>query len=134
MNKNGWGLRVELLFIIIFLICLIIATIGLKRMGMFGGNDNTYEQNNDNFSYTRLESTLNDASKRYYQNHYEDNTTETTIVSSTLISNGYMSTLKDGNGRVCSGYTKVVSNYSGGLVFTSYINCPNYKTVGYTYE
>ena len=133
MNKNGWGLRVELLFIILFLVCLIIATIGLKKMGMFG-EESPFEKKDDNFSYSRLESTLNDASRRYYQNNYEDNTTETTIMSSTLISNGYMSTLKDGNGRACSGYTKVVSNYSGGLIFTSYINSPNYKTAGYTYE
>ncbi len=133
MNKNGWGLRVELMFIIIFLVCLLIATIGLKRMGMFGG-DTSYEKPDDNFSYVKLENSLNEASKRYYQNHYEDSTTEVTIMSSTLISNGYISILKDENGRVCSGYTKVLSNYSGGLVFTSYINCPNYKTVGYTYE
>ena len=38
MNKNGWGLRVELLYILMFLFCLVIATIGLNRLGLLGEN------------------------------------------------------------------------------------------------
>ena len=40
MNKNGWGLRVELVIILLFLICLAIACIGLNRFGLLGENDN----------------------------------------------------------------------------------------------
>ena len=39
MNKNGWGLRVELMFILLFLICLVMATIGLNQLGLLG-NEN----------------------------------------------------------------------------------------------
>ena len=40
MNKNGWGLRVELFYILIFLFCLVVATIGLNRLGLLGENNN----------------------------------------------------------------------------------------------
>ena len=39
MNKNGWGLRAELGFLLLFLICLLVSTIGLHELGMFGAKD-----------------------------------------------------------------------------------------------
>lgn len=130
LNKKGWGLRVELLFIVLFLVCLLIATIGLNRFGLFG-NSNV---NNDAFSYSDLEYKLNDAAKRYYQNNYEVSLDNTLIInSSTLLFNGYLSNFVDGNNNNCSGYTRVISK-SGSITYTSYIKCPNYKTPGYDYE
>ena len=133
MNKNGWGLRVELMFIVLFLICLLIATIGLNKLGLFGGPG--LLDNNTTYSYTELENRMNEASKRYYQNNYEYVSYETIIIrSSTLLLNGYMSNMLDENGNVCSGYTKVYTNYYSEPIFTTYINCPGYKTAGYDYE
>ncbi len=133
MNKNGWGLRVELVFIILFLVCLLIAGIGLRKMGLFGEQVPT--NNTTRYSYIELENKMNEASKKYYQRNYNNNNdNEVTIKSLTLVSSGYMSALVDENGDECGGYTKVVPNYSGGLIFTSYISCPNYKTAGYSYE
>ena len=132
MNKNGWGLRVELVFIILFLICRLIAAIGLRKMGLFGGQNSI--DNSPRYSYLELENKMNDASKKYFQRYYSNYNREVTIRSLTLVSGGYMSSLIDENGDECSGYTKVTPNYSGELIFTSYINCPNYKTAGYSYE
>ena len=129
LNNEGWGLRVELAFIIIFLLCLLIATLGLARFGVFGNNN---FNNNSNFSYSELENRMNEAAKRYYQNTY-GNGELSTISSYTLLSRGYISELLDENNRVCSGYTKV-SKYNDTISFVSYINCPNYKTPGYVYE
>lgn len=132
MNNNGWGLRVELLFIVIFLICLLVATIGLSRFGLFG-NPSALD-NNYRYSYSELESKMNDAAKRYYQNNFENNEDGIIIIkSSTLLFNGYMTNLVDENGSVCSGYTKVITNNSVSN-FATYINCARYKTSGYDYE
>lgn len=134
MNKNGWGLRVELLFIVIFLICLLVATIGLRKFGLFGNpsaldKDYTYK-----VSYDELEAKMNDASRRYYENNYDNKEEDIiTIKSYTLLFNGYMTDLIDEFGNKCSGYTKVISS-NGKSSFTTYINCPNYKTTGYEYE
>ena len=125
---NGWGLRVELLFIVIFLVCLLIATLGLTRMGLFDNNGL------NNFSYNELENRMNEAAKRYYQNTYDNNeNVNLTINSSTLLSRGYMTELLDENNKVCSGYTKIIKNNSN-TIYSTFINCPNYKTPGYSYE
>ena len=59
MNKNGWGLRVELAFLLLFLICLLIATIGLHRMGLLGTDNGIYTDDGTinesvNFDYNAL--------------------------------------------------------------------------------
>jgi hypothetical protein len=132
-KANGWGLRFELVFIMIFLICLLVATIGLNKLGLLGDNDDNYN-NKVYFSYTVLENKLNDASKRYYQNNYDEyNPTDLTIRSYTLLSNNYMNELLDEEGNKCSGYTSV-KHKATGIEFKSFINCPKYTTEGYLYE
>ncbi len=132
-KMNGWGLRFELVFIMIFLICLLIATIYLNKMGLIGNSEKETE-NKVYFSYSALENRLNESSKRYYQNNYDEfASTNVTIRSYTLISSGYMSELLDEDGNKCSGYT-AVQHTEDGTTFKSYVNCPKYKTVGYIYE
>ena len=133
IKKNGWGLRFELVFIMIFLICLLITTIYLNKMGLLG-NSNKNTESKAYFSYNALENRLNESTKRYYQNTYDEYySTNITIRSYTLISSGYMSELLDEDGNKCSGYT-TVKHTSDGNEFKSYVNCPKYKTVGYMYE
>ena len=133
LNKNGWGLRVELLFIAIFLVCLLVATIGLRRFGLFG-NPSALDKDYYRASYSELETKMNDAAKRYYQNNYSSDEEGVLIIKSyTLLFNGYMTDLVDENGNKCSGYTKVIRTIDSNT-FTTYINCPNYKTSGYEYE
>ena len=133
MNKNGWGLRAELGFLLLFLICLLIATIGLHRLGIFGSSDEkigTIELT-DKSDYSEMESKLVEASIRYYNNTYPNGSDDTVIVTiDTLKSNGYMEALTDKLGRECKGYTKVLKTGTA----VSYIRCSFYKTTGYNEE
>ncbi len=130
MNKNGWGLRFELFFILIFVVCILIATIGLHSIGLIGGDeDNLLNSGTDSdFDYDALESQAADAGKKYYLSHYPNGSSDTIIVSiSTLINNGYISKLYDENNKECTGYVKLLSN--GNQV--AYLDCSRYQSVGY---
>lgn len=138
MNKEGWGLRVELLFILMFLFCLVAATIGLNRLGLIGENDDAPlikdPVSKDDFSYETLENKVSAAAKRYYEDNYSILNQDIVIIRITsLVSGGYMSEIKDGNNKTCSGYAKVI-NSSGNAVYVSYIKCSKYKTTGYESE
>ena len=135
MNKEGWGLRVELAFILLFVICIIISTIGLNRMGLFGDNDDSYidmseyTKGNGTFDYDALEQKVIDASVRYYDDVYPNGSEDTVIVSiSTLKNNGYLSPIYDARNKECNGYSKILSNRNT----IAYIKCSVYKTTGYS--
>ena len=135
LNNNGWGLRAELMFILLFLICLLIATIGLIRFGLLGDdNDIKGNINSPYFSYQTLEIRLNNASIKYFESHVETGNYDGMIIKSYgLVNLGYISELLDEDGNKCVGYTRVVKQVNGPS-FTSYISCPKYKTNGYDYE
>ena len=135
LNNNGWGLRAELMFIILFLVCLFIATIGLIRFGLLGDSNNVKGNiNSPYFSYPALENQLNLASQRYYVSHNYDASGENMVIRSyALVNFGYMHELLDEDNNKCVGYTRVVKQ-ANGPSFTSYISCPKYKTNGYEYE
>lgn len=132
MNKNGWGLRAELMFIFLFLFCLLVSTIGLSKMGLLGDarEDNTIIVTNDD-EYKEIERNVRSAALNYYNNYYSNGTNDTLIINiNTLYSTGYLSKITDSNGRKCKGYAKVTSNGNA----ASYINCSRYKTSGYQKE
>ena len=130
MNKNGWGLRVELAFILLFVFCLLIATIGIHSLGLMEdktdilvdlGGDGT-----DKYNY--LENKVSEAGYEYYRSHYPNgNRDEVTVSVDTLVYNGFMSNIYDEDGRSCKGYAKLLPN--GNVV--SYIKCTRYTTPGY---
>lgn len=128
MNKNGWGLRVELVFILIFLIALVIATIFLNQIGLF--DDVKYDTGNSN--YSDVESDLVDAAKKYINQNYEfDMLENTTLVKySTLKNQNFLGDLKDYTGNNCSGYVEVIKD-EGMLLFYPYIKCNKYVTNKY---
>ncbi len=135
MNKNGWGLRVELVIILLFLICLAIACIGLNRFGLLGENDNplikepTTEDNT--VYYTGLEDKLRVATREYYDAKYDDNTEDMVIIKlSTLYNGGYISKLYSKSNVECSGYSKVINNGDSSTI-VPYIRCLGYTTSGY---
>ena len=134
MNKKGWWLRVELVIILLFVICLVIVSIGLNRLGLLGENPNAPIQDVDRetFDYTVLEKNMVEATKKYFSEYYEYemNDTEMIVRLSTLKYNGYISDLLDENGKSCSGYTKIISSNSG-IVYVGYIKCPKYTSQGY---
>ena len=63
MKKNGWGLRVELLFILLFIVCLIIAVIGLNRMGVIGGDLSSINVGNNKESIENINKWKNHLSR-----------------------------------------------------------------------
>ena len=143
MKKNGWGLRVELLFIILFVVCILFAFIGLHGFGLFGGNENDDEgkvnnpdsgsnnnnnnNNNSGFNYKELEQKAADAGKQYYENNKENITDDEIVTFLALTSGGYLQTLSDEDNKECTGYVILLKN--GNQV--AYVNCPKYKTEGY---
>jgi len=136
MNKNGWGLRAELAFLLLFLVCLLIATIGLHLMGLLGGDGGVYRnddyiENNINFDYNSLEKKVTDAANQYYNVVYNSKTNDTLIVSTdTLKQYGYLTSIKDSIGRECKGYSIIMRTNN----IVSYIKCTMYKTAGYSDE
>ena len=133
MNKNGWGLRAELGFLLLFLICLLIATIGLHKLGIFGDGEGEIKSIElvNKADYADLENELVNAAVRYYKNAYPNGTSDTLIVTTdTLKSNGYLSPLYDKFGRECKGYTKILRTGTA----VSYIRCAVYKSTGYNEE
>lgn len=121
----------ELVFIIIFLVCLLIATIGLSNIGILGNEPGTplYNFNkDDDFNYSSLENRVSEAALKYYKDKYYSTSSDTLVVSvNTLKNNGYLTSIKDGKNKECTGYAKILTN--GTCV--SYIKCSKYKTSGY---
>ena len=133
MNKNGWGLRMELVFILLFLICLVVAAIGLNSVGLFGDNkDAPIQKEPEVFSYTTLESKLKNAAISYFEENSSEFTEDKIIIrASSLYYNGYMSKLTDEKNNTCSGYVEAINNGSNSYVYVPYIKCNDYKTTGY---
>lgn len=135
MKKNGWGLRTELLFILMFIVCLVVATIGLNRIGFIGGTFSAIDMFNGKDtkeSYIMIENDLVKVAANYATEYYggkypED---EFTIRLTTLINTGYTSKLTDPKNRECSGYVDV-KKVNSSLIYTPYIKCATYRTEGY---
>ena len=135
MKKNGWGLRVELAFLLLFVICIIIATVGLYRMGLFGNEEGSYidigeyTKGNGTYDYDELELKVSNAARKYYNDRYQDGYSDTLIVSvDSLINNGYLSPIYDGRDKECKGYAKILPSKN----IVSYIRCSIYQTTGYS--
>lgn len=134
MKNNGWGLRAELAFLLLFLVCMLISTIGLHKMGLLGGNktEGIYKTNNtSDFDYSSLERQVTQAAKEYYYNNYPTGSGATIIVSvDTLKNYGYLVSLKDERGKDCKGYAKILQ--TGNCI--SYVRCSRYRSSGYSEE
>ena len=135
MNKNGWGLRAELGFILLFLVCLLIATIGLHRLGLLSDKDGAYvdlgeyTSGKGNYDYSDVEAKVSSAAKRYYNDNYPSGTSDTIIVSTATLKNqGYLGSIPDSRNKECKGYAKILNTG----VCVSYIKCSTYKTSGYS--
>jgi hypothetical protein len=128
-----WGLRWELCIIIVFIICLLVATFGLNRFGLLSSDSEEYiryvgEEEGDTFSYSELEKEVSQAGTRYYKSRYSGGLSESVNVDvNTLIGAGYLSTLYDGKGRRCTGYAHLSMTGSS----FGYIKCRRYKSEGY---
>lgn len=136
MNKVGWGLRAELGFLLLFLVCLLIATIGLHKLGLVGNNEpgveedfSIYTVGNGNYDYESLEDEVTLAARKYYDLKYPNGSADTIVVSvDTLKNNGYLSPIYDSRNKECKGYARILRSKT----IVSYIKCSVYKTAGYS--
>lgn len=134
IEQNGWGLRAELLFVLLFLFCMVIVVVGLNRFGLLGYNpDSILEKTDDQtFDYEPLERSLISGAKEYISEYYSDGFNEDSIIVRyvTLRNYSYISKLVDGDKKECSGYV-VVNNIEGNVLYNPYLKCKKYKTDGY---
>ncbi len=134
INKKGWGLSTELIFILIFVVGLFVAMIFANKFGILkNGTNDIYNDKIDNTDYKGMESIVLQATKKYVNNVYNNDIGENTLIVriSYLIKNGYLSELKDGNGKSCSGYISVINVSDISISYNPYIKCKNYETIGY---
>lgn len=156
MNKSkGWGLKTELIFLCIFVICLITAIFGLYRMGLLGNLNEALDPNpNDDvrvelrssnktnnskkkvisneFSYMDLENQMIEGAKTYILNTYNNELGLDTIIVkvSQLKELGLLNELKDEFDFSCSGYVDVFKEGEV-IIYDPYLKCSQYITAGY---
>ncbi len=145
-NKNGWGIVEAIIFIIIFIICLLFSFWGLRRLGLVDENLQFYpldkkneakeekkeEKEEKKFSYQDLETKMTQATKKYISDFYDNELGLDTlnIRVSQLIDNGYLKELKDDKKKNCSGYVSVYV-LNDETIYEPYLKCKKYETKGY---
>ena len=129
-----WGIRWEIGIVIVIILCLLIATLGLSELGLLSGESEDdgpviYTGNDGNsYSYSVLESELEEAGSKYYNDKYTGRSNSNIYINySTLKNNGYIDKLEDENGRICTGYVEITTS---GSIF-GYVKCNRYRTGGY---
>ena len=157
LNQNGWGLRVMIAFLCIFVLCLLLSFMGLYKLGLvkdldflFGNNNYQNVQNNTpttntnnpttpttstmptvkGKSYADLQFELVEASKKYVSNATLGIDTLVLTVEN-LKSYNYIEEFKDENGKKCSGYADVYYDENNNIIYNAYIKCKKYQTSGY---
>ena len=142
MNRNGWTLVGELVAILIAVVLLVYVIYGLNRMGLVRDMDEAVPRikpdliiSGKNVNYDSVENSLIEATKKYvlyqYNNEFVDNMIVVRV--SHLVKNGYMSTIRDSNNKVCSGYVKVIRGELE-LSYIPYLKCSEYVSNGYEEE
>lgn len=139
LNKKGWGLGVFLVFIALFIICLLSVAIALRAHGLLDENWNwikpgqTTNKKDDKTDYSKLEDELVIGTKKYIEEYYNNNLGLDTlnIKVKSLVDKGFIDEPKDKDGS-CSGYVSVYLNSSDEITFKPYLKCKKYETKGYT--
>ena len=156
MNNNGWGIASFLIFIAVFVICLIVSAIGFRKAGLLDENYHFVElsqikENREEMkkekeereaeekrtlkeTYSSLEDKMVEAAKGYVAKYYDNKLTGDAslfLKVSVLKNYKYLDSLKDSNDKDCSGYVAVSKNEDESLSYTPYLKCKKYTTEGY---
>lgn len=142
MNKHGWGLKNELIFILIFIICLIVAALGLKQLSTtkeFNPNyyNNTNTSNGDTqieYNYKNLEIKLKNSTINYVRDVYNNDLgLDTLIIQANLLrQKGYLNNYIDEDNKYCSGYCEVYLDENNEIIYEPYVKCGEfYESKGY---
>lgn len=143
LNNHGWGLGTFIVFIVVFIIAIILITIGAIRLGISSKDDvstlpvtqaspsptassNTGSEDNSDNNYIALvnnyQEQLVDVMKDYIKTQQvviiDQDSLTITVVS--LVKDNYINKLEI-NGNVCTGYVTVTSN--GNYDYKSFLNC-----------
>lgn len=127
LNNRGWGLGIFLVFVMIFVLCIIVAGVNAYKIGLqkepsiqFGSDSgkSNYEK------YKPLEDKIKLAAEEYKNVHYTDMSfgDSVFVTFKTLVANNHLSSSEG-----CTGYVKI----SDGDEYIVYFNCPDYKSSGY---
>lgn len=129
LNNKGWGLGALIAGIGVFAIALLIVVIivnkNLKELGLM--NTNT---NDKKYDYTILEKKVEDSAIKYINKKNIENDTTLAVTIKKLEQEKYLKDIKDLKNKKCSGYV-IITKKNNSLSYASYINCDNYKTLGY---
>ncbi len=143
LNKNGWGLVTELIFILLAVILLVYAIYGLNRFGLVRDMDDALGPLNrpdlivsgKKSDYSTVESELIESTKEYVEDKYGNVIEEEYVIVriSHLVKNGYIGTIRDTENNKCTGYVKVTNNFDV-INYNPYLKCSKYETTGYESE
>ncbi len=143
LNQNGWGLSVFLAFIVVFLIAIILISIGAERVGITeNGNTKTPSSNDsqDSIRYTKEEISqaeqyeimLREETSRYLSDINQDfsGVSSKIIPISELIQKNYLQSLMIA-GNICTGYS-IIQIQEGVPLIQAFVHCGKvYTTEGY---
>lgn len=136
LNKNGWGLKIAILFCCIFMFCLLLAVFLATRAA--NQLDEVHEEQgygeDENYDvteyYNNLETDIYEAVKEYADDNpkiLEKDYFKLNI--DTLIEDGYVTSFLDEYGNQCSGYIEIYNDSQ--TSYSVYIKCEDYETIGY---
>ena len=139
MNNRGFGLRQEIITIIIMLILLLIVTIEIRNLYSDLSNDTSSagrienkepEVKKDYYDdIYQLESKIKDATIIYISNENVEFTSNIiSIDSSELIKKGYLEELKDENGKACTSNSLASKDEVGVVIVDVKLTCSGYST------
>lgn len=141
MNNRGFGLRQEIITIIIMLILLLIVTIEIRNLYSDLSNDTSSagrienkepevkKDYYDDIYYYQLESKIKDATIIYISNENVEFTSNIiSIDSSELIKKGYLEELKDENGKACTSNSLASKDEVGVVIVDVKLTCSGYST------
>lgn len=137
LNKNGWGIKVAIIFICVFMFCLLfavfLATSNVNKLNEvheeqeYVDSDNSFDSSE---YYENLETDVYEATKEYVSDNPKIKDEDYFKLNiDTLITTGYLSSFEDEYGNSCSGYVEISND--NGEHYDVYIICENYQTTGY---
>ena len=143
LNERGWGLTIFLVFIGVFLIAIVLISIGAARIGLAPSKPtpqptpiptpSAYHYTQDEFNMAKqYEKDVWDASLRYFSDNYSGvNEKNAIVITSATLVDGHYLEYRSIAGNSCSGYSVVKKEEDTNQVST-YIQCGGvYTTSGY---
>lgn len=145
LNKSGKGFVELFAFLLIFIICLVIAGLGLRQFGLLDEDwhfvkledlkkDNSkYEGDTTKVTYASLREDMVGATIKYIKKYYNDELGLDTlnIRVSQLKKEGFIEKFQDADGKECSGYVSVYLDNNNKIHYDPYLKCKKYETTGY---